>query len=313
MGILEARKAIMTDVLCFGNLQLDILCRTVTELPPPGGLRKIDAVDFALSGNGGSLAMALARLGVSVDLAGYSGADVIGDQFRAMLTTEGVGIDKLFRHPAAGTGTSVIALAPTGERSIFFVNGANEAFNLDDVPENWLQGPRIVAVTSVFVLPQFTGEAVTRLFRRAHAVGARTLLNISWNSEERGLLFLAPALAQSDYFVINYDEGRQLTGYDALNDIFDRLLEFTPATIVLTLGAEGCCVRTESGIERVSAVPVHATDTTGAGDSFVAGFIAGLIRGLPFSDCAKLGCQVAAYAVTGAGAYTRIPHHKEDS
>jgi len=313
MAILEARKAIMTDVLCFGNLQLDVLCRTVTELPPPGGLRMIDAIDFALSGNGGSLAMALARLGVSVDLAGCSGADVIGDQFRAMLTTEGVGIDKLFRHPAAGTGTSVIALAPTGERSIFFVNGANEAFNLDDVPENWLQGPRIIAVTSVFVLPQFTGEAVTRLFRRAHAVGARTLLNISWDSEERGLPFLATALAQSDYFVLNYDEGRQLTGYDALSDIFDRLLEFTPATIVLTRGAEGCYFRTESGIERVSAVPVHATDTTGAGDSFVAGFIAGLIRGLPLSDCAKLGCQVAAYAVTGPGAYIRIPPHKEDS
>jgi sugar/nucleoside kinase (ribokinase family) len=142
----------MVDVLCFGNLQLDILCRTITELPPPGGLRMIDAVDFSLSGNGGSLAMALARLGVSVDLAGHSGADVIGDQFRSMLSTEGVGIDKLIRHPTAGTGTSVIALAPTGERSIFFVNGANEAFHLEDVPESWLQGLRMVAVMSVFVL-----------------------------------------------------------------------------------------------------------------------------------------------------------------
>ena len=303
----------MADVLCFGNLQLDILCRTITELPPPGGLRMIDAVDFSLSGNGGSLAMALARLGVSVDLAGYSGADVIGDQFRIMLSTEGVGIDKLFRHSTAGTGTSVIALAPTGERSIFFVNGANEAFNLEDVPESWLQGPRMVAVTSVFVLPHFTGEAIAHLFQRSHTVGAQTVLNICWDREAHGLNFLAPALAQSDYFVLNYDEGRQLTGYGALNDIFNRLMEFTSGTIILTLGAEGCCFRTESGIERISAVPVHATDTTGAGDSFVAGFIAGLVRGLQLSDCVKLGCQVAAYAVTGTGAYMRIPRYKEES
>jgi sugar/nucleoside kinase (ribokinase family) len=309
--IVDTRKVIMSDVLCFGNLQLDVLCRTVTELPPPGGLRMIDTVNFALSGNGGSLAMALARLGVSVDLAGYSGADVIGDQFRVMLTTEGVGIDKLFRHPTAGTGTSVIAVAPTGERSIFFVNGANEAFNLDDVSANWLQGPRIVAVMSVFVLPQFTGEAITRLFQRAHAMGARTVLNICWDREARGLNFLATTLAQSDYFVLNYDEGRQLTGYDALNDIFDRLMDFTSGRIILTLGAEGCCFRTEAGIERIPAIPVHATDTTGAGDSFVAGFIAGLIRGLPLRDCVQLGCQVAAYAVTGTGAYMRIPRYKE--
>lgn len=302
----------MADVLCFGNLQLDILCRTVTDLPPPGGIRMIDAVDFALSGNGGSLAMALARLGVSVDLAGYSGADLIGDQFRALLTAEGVGVDKLRRHPAAGTGTSVIALAPTGERSILFVNGANDAFNLDDVPDGWLRGPRIVAVTSVFVLPHFTGETVARLFRRAHAAGARTLLNICWDNEGRGLPFLAAALAGTDYFVLNYDEGRQLTGYDAPGQIFDRLLEHTAATVVLTLGAEGCCFRTGSGIEHVPAVMVPATDTTGAGDGFVAGFIAGLIRGLPLAGSAQLGCQVAAYAVTGPGAYVRIPRHKED-
>ena len=303
----------MADVLCFGNLQLDVLCRPVTELPPPGGLRMIDAIEFALGGNSGNLAMALARLGISVELAGYSGADVIGDQFRTMLKAEGVGIDKLSRHPTAGTGTSVITVAPTGERSIFFVNGANEAFNLDDVPVGWLQGSRLVAVTSVFVLPQFTGQAIARLFQRAQAMRARTVLNICWDPESRGLNFLAPALAQSDYFILNTDEGRQLTGYDAPNEIFDRLTEFTSGTIILTLGAEGCCFRTDSGMERVAALPVQATDTTGAGDSFVAGFIAGLVRGLPLRDCVQLGCQVAAYAVTGAGAYVRIPRHTEDS
>jgi len=302
----------MAEVLCFGNLQLDILCRTVTDLPPPGGIRMIEAVDFALSGNGGSVAVVLARLGVSVDLAGCSGADVIGDQFRAMLTAEGVGVEKLRRHPAAGTGTSVIALAPNGERSIVFVNGANEAFNLDEVPDGWLHGPRLVAVTSVFVLPQFTGEKVARLFRCAHAGGARTLLNICWDNEGRGLPFLAPALAESDYFVLNHDEGRQLTGHDAPGLILDRLLERTAGAVVLTLGAEGCCFRTESGMERIPAIPVRASDTTGAGDSFVAGFIAGLIRGLPLAESAQFGCKVAAYAVTGPGAYAGIPRHKEE-
>jgi sugar/nucleoside kinase (ribokinase family) len=272
----------------------------------------IDGINFALSGNGGSLAMALARLGITVDLAGYSGADAIGDQFRTMLTTEGVGIDKLLRHSEAGTGTSVIALSPTGERSIFFVNGANDAFNLENVPDDWLRNTRIVGVTSVFVLPQFTGEAVARLFARAHAMGAQTLLNICWDRQAQGLHFLAPALAQTDYFVLNYDEGRQLAASDELNEIFDRLMEFTSGSVVLTLGDQGCCFQYESGVERVPALPVQATDTTGAGDAFVAGLIAGLIRGLPLRECAKLGCQVAAYAVTGAGAYERIPQNKEE-
>ena len=303
----------MSDVLCFGNLQLDVLCRTVTALPPPGALQQIDAVDFALSGNGGSLAMALARLGVSVDLAGYSGADVIGDQFRTMLSSEGVGIDKLSRHPMAGTGTSIVNVAPTGERSILYVNGANDEFHLEAVPDDWLHGSRIVAVTSVFVLRYFTGEAIANLFQRAHSFGARTVLNICWDHEARGLGFLAPALAESDYFILNYDEGCQLTGYDAPNEIFDRLTELTSGTILLTLGGEGCCFRTDSGMERVPAVPVQAIDTTGAGDSFMAGFITGLSRGLSLRECLELGCQIAAYAVTGTGAYSRIPSYKEES
>lgn len=297
----------MADVLCFGNLQLDILCRTFTALPPPGGIRQIDKIDWACSGNGGNVALALARLGVSVELAGGVGADMGGDQFRAVLAAEGVGVDKLQRHPTAATGTSVIALAPDGERSIVYVNGANESLELDDVPDSWLQGPRIVAVTAVFVLPQFTGAAIARLFRRARAAGAATLLNICWDEQDRGLPFLAPALAETDYFVLNGDEGRQLTGRREPAHILERLKPYTPGTVVLTLGAGGCCIRSEAELTFVPAVPVRAVDTTGAGDSFVAGFIAGLTRERQVADCARLGCQTAAYAVGGPGAYSRIP------
>ncbi len=301
----------MADVLCFGNLQLDILCRTVTELPPPGGIREIDGINFVLSGNAGNVAMALARLGVSVDLAGFSGADVVGEQFRAELLAEGVGIDKLSRHATAGTGTSVVALAPGGERSIFFVNGANDEFELDEVPAAWLDEPHIVAVTAVFVLPRFTGDRIGRLFGRAHAAGTRTLLNICWDNEARGLQFLAPALAETDYFVLNRDEGRQLTGHDAPERILASLREYTDGTVVLTLGADGCCFESPSGLDWISALPVHAVDSTGAGDSFVAGFTAGLVRGLSRGDSARLGCRIASYAVGGPGAYVRIPRHKE--
>lgn len=58
-------------------------------------------------------------------------------------------------------------------------------------------------------------------------------------------------------------------------------------------------------------VPVAATDTTGAGDTFIAGFIAGLAHDLPLEACARLGCRVAAFAVTGPGAYPRIPRVKD--
>ena len=68
----RTRKVIMADVTLLRKFTTGCFARTVTELPPPGGLRMIDTVDFSLSGNGGSLAMALARLGISVELAGHA-------------------------------------------------------------------------------------------------------------------------------------------------------------------------------------------------------------------------------------------------
>lgn len=297
----------MSDVLVFGNLQFDVLCRPVVVLPAPGELRKIEQVAFSLSGNGGNLVIALARLGVPTSLAGYSGADMVGEQFRATLAAEGVNIEPLARHPSLGTGTSLVTLTPSGEKRVLFVNGANEALDLDSVPDDWLRGKRFVVVCSIFVLPQFTGDAVARLFARAHACGAQTVLNTCWDGDGLGLNFLRPALAVTDYFILNHDEGRQLTGRDRPEDILDALAAHTPGHVVLTLGEEGCCFRAGGALIRVPATPVIATDTTGAGDTFIAGLIAGLVRGLPLEMCARLGCRAAAFAVTGPGSYQRIP------
>ena len=300
-----------TTVLCFGNLQLDVLCRTLTSLPLPGELRMIDCIDFTLSGNGGNVAAALGRLGIEVELAGYSGADPIGEQFRATLESMGVGTEKFLRHPTVSTGTSVVSISPSGERSIIFVNGANALFDLDAVPDDWLNGKQVVSVGSVFVLPQFTGEAVARLFVRARMFEATTVLNICLDAEGRGLPFLQPALAEADYFILNYDEGRNLTGHTLPENILHILEAYTRGTVVMTLGADGCCLRGIDGVQMIPALPVHATDHTGAGDSFVAGFIAGLLQSRSVGDCAHLGCRVASFTVTGPGAYPRIPTLRE--
>jgi sugar/nucleoside kinase (ribokinase family) len=297
----------MAQVLCFGNLQLDVLCHPVTALPAPGMMQKIDGIDFALSGNGGNVAAVLGRLGISVELAGHSGADLIGEQFRLLLHELNVDTSHLLRHPSANTGTSVITIAPNGERSILFVNGANTLFDLDTVPDAWFSAKKVVMVSAVFVLPQFTGEAIGRLFARARAFGCATVLNICYDNEGKGLSFLAPGLRETDYFVLNFAEGYQLTGHSSPHAIIESLEVHTRGRVILTLGADGCYLRSADAIEKISALPVEAIDTTGAGDSFVAGLIAGLVHGRSLYDCASLGCRVAAFAVTGPGAYARIP------
>jgi len=89
--------------------------------------------------------------------------------------------------------------------------------------------------------------------------------------------------------------------------VHDAVAERTDGQVVLTLGAAGCAFRDQGAWRHLPAEPVAATDCTGAGDSFVAGTIAGVLRGLPLAARARLSGIVASYAVTGPGSYPRIP------
>src|SRR5438034_5543991 len=150
----------MPDVLCIGNIQFDVLARPLVALPRPGTLARVEEIRFSLGGNGMNTAAGLAQLGIPTALFGMVSRDFMGDHALAQLALAGVDNAAVERHPTAGSGVSLIAVAPDGERSITFTNGANECFRLEDVPAALLGDARILFVGSVFVLPQLTGEAL---------------------------------------------------------------------------------------------------------------------------------------------------------
>ena len=82
----------------------------------------------------------------------------------------------------------------------------------------------------------------------------------------------------------------------------DRLLDTGVSEIVLKLGAEGCRVRTNSEDQRISAYSVTAKDTTAAGDSFNAGFLARRLAGETLAASADFGCRIASIVVQHPGA-----------
>lgn len=297
----------MPDVLCIGNIQFDVLARPMAALPPPGALARVEEVRFSLGGNGMNTAAGLARLGMSTAIFGAVSRDFLGDYALAQLAAAGVDASAIARHPTAGSGVSLIAVAPDGERSITFTNGANECFSLDEVPDHLIRQARVLCVGSVFVLPQLTGEALARLFQRARAAGVTTVLDICWDGEGRGLSFLAPCLPSTDLFAPSWEEGRQLTGQDEPEAIAAALRAAGAGAVALKLGERGCFVTAEGVSELVPTVPLAAVDTTGAGDTWLAGMMAGLLQGLSLPECGRLANRVAAFAVTGPGCWERVP------
>jgi sugar/nucleoside kinase (ribokinase family) len=106
-----------------------------------------------------------------------------------------------------------------------------------------------------------------------------------------------------DYFIPSLPEAQAITGLSDPHDVANALLKEGPSTIVLKMGSDGCLVLTKAGeLIRIPAYQVTAIDSTGAGDAFAAGFIAGVWLGWSLEKTAQLANAIGALCVTGTGA-----------
>ena len=268
----------------------------------------LERVAMQAGGDAVNEAVALARLGHPPLLVSKVGDDAAGDFLLRTLTAEGVDTAFVARERGLDTGINVVLVRPDGQRS--FVTNRNGSLRrlgpADILPALDSPAFRDVAVAclaSLFVSPVLTLADTADLLRRLKARGVVTCADTTRPKRGETLDDLAPVLAELDFFFPNRDEAALLTGETDPDAIADALLERGLGCAVVKLGGEGCLVRGGNVDLRVPAYPVaRCVDTTGAGDTFAAGFIAGLLEGRTPRDCARLGCAAASLCVEAVGA-----------
>jgi sugar/nucleoside kinase (ribokinase family) len=283
--------------LCAGVQVLDVLVRPVETIPEGQGGELVEEIRITAAGSAGGTALVLAKLGAEVKSAGAIGTDAAGDMLLALLERDGVDTSLLARRDDVQTSASVLPIRPSGERPAFHVVGANGTFGPDDLPAD-----EIAAATHLHLGgPEFMGgEAAAPLLAHAREHGVVTSADILAQGE--GLLdWIAPALAELDYFLPNGDQVLALTGADDLQAGCRALLERGVGCVAATCGADGVLMVDENGAEKVPAFEVEAVDTTGCGDAFSAGFLRGLGLGRDRPAAARLGCAAAAKVAEGLG------------
>ena len=284
--------------LCAGVHVLDVLVRPVEAIPEGQGGELVEEIRVTAAGSAGGTALVLAKLGASVRSAGAIGRDAAGDMLLALLERDGVDTELLVRRDDVQTSASVLPIRPSGERPAFHVVGANGTFVPDDVP-----GEAIESATHLHLGgPEFMGgEAAAPMLRRARTSGVVTSADVLAPGEPGLLDWIAPALAELDYFLPNGDQVLALTGADSLEDGCRALIERGVGCVAATRGAEGVLVVDADGAHSVPAFEVEAVDTTGCGDAFSAGFLRGLGLGRDRRQAAALGCAAAAQVAQGLG------------
>jgi sugar/nucleoside kinase (ribokinase family) len=290
-------------IVCIGVMVADLIGGPVDRIPDPGSLSLVDNMGLYPGGGAINTAAALSRLGLEVELIGKVGVDPLGNFLVDNLESSGVGTAYVQRDRKISTSASMVIVDPDGERRFIHYLGANSDLTLDDISFEIVSGASIVLVTGAMVMPGFIGCPLEELFKEASRSGAITCLDTAWDESGQWLETLAASLPHVDYFLPSLGEAQAMTGQQSAADAAQVLLDLGVRTVAVKMAGEGCLVVTNTGEEfHIPAYEVDIVDATGAGDSFDAGFIAGLRMGRSLASSALLANAVGALCVTEYGA-----------
>jgi len=291
-------------VVVLGSVNADLVLRC-TALPLPG--ETVHGRDFRTlpGGKGANQAIAAARLGASVAFIGCVGDDDFGRTAQFVLAGEG--IDTTHLHVVAGTATGVamILVDDAGQNSIALAAGANAALTTDHVDA---AAPLFEGAALFVCQLESPLDVVRHAIRCARAAGVPVLLNPA-----PAQALPAALLAEVDVLVPNETEAALLVGSDLdPTAAATRLRALGPATVLLTLGADGLQVDTDGLAQRVPAPATGpVVDTTGAGDTFIGAFAAARVEGASVAAAAAFAQKAAALSVTRPGAVGGMPYRHE--
>jgi len=299
------------DVVVAGVSVVDVIGRPVDlrRVPKPGGMQRIGSITMTTGGNVPNVGIDLAKLGLRVGAVTRVGNDTFGGFLRSQMEMHGITSAGLVLDGTRQTSSTIVGVDRNGERTFFHTRGCMENFRVEDLLEhiNVVRRGRILVFGYYGLLPE-CDRHLGRLFRAIHQKTGIPVLLDTAGAPGRDDKLLRTFLPYVDYFLPSYDEACAITGEKTPARIVQALAD-AGATGVLgvKLGSEGCYISWRGKAKRIPARKVRRiVDTTGAGDAFVAGFVAGIIGGADPFAAAKLGNAVAASSLSAVGASTAI-------
>jgi len=251
----------------------------------------------------------LADLGVDSVLVTAVGEDEAGSAFVDDVTAHGVEVVVPERAFRSGTGRCLVLVEPNGDRTMLTFLGASSELTFEDFPFTMALGARFVLLEGYLLdVPGIAAKllSIGRALRRAGTQVILTLGNPTVVERHRALL-IRELPASVDVVVGNGEEAAALVERVELTAVAERLGALQ-LTSVVTLGAEGSML-VRGSTRRYQAAPTYAgvVDTTGAGDLFLAGVVAGMVAGLEDTEILALGQSLAAEVISHVGGRPEEP------
>ncbi len=285
------------DLLVVGELNADLILRG--DVPPAFGQveKIIDDATLTIGSSSAIFACGAARLGLRVAFIGKAGDDDFGHFMLRELQQRGIDTRGVVIDPAVSTGLSVILSRPS-DRAILTHLGSIATLRFDEIDLLLLSRARHLHVGSYYLLDTLRPD-VPRLFDEAKARGLSVSIDTNYDPTEKWEGGVREALQRVDVFLPNETELLAITHENSIEAALDRLAEIP--IVAVKLGARGAIARCGSEIAHADSIPMNVVDTTGAGDSFDAGFVYAYLAGFALPQALRFACVCGSLSTRAAG------------
>lgn len=296
------------DVYVYGDVNIDLVVPGVESLPDPGSEVDVPVMETFVGGGAALFTLGLAKLGLTPVFQGSIGRDMYGEYIRNLFRELGVDDSLLLDSDTKKTGIS-ISFTTEKDRCFLTYRGTNEGLSLKYMDLEQLPYAKHVHVTGY--------EGATNhaeyldILTKIHEMGDVTVsFDVGWDMTGvwyEGIFDLLPMI---DVLFMNETECQHYTRCEDIETGARKLAE-KAGMAVIKLGKQGAMAVKDGEKFFAPSYKVQAVDTTGAGDSFNAGFIYGFLQGLPMEECLKCGNGCGSLSVTKLGGNTGFPFRAE--
>ena len=277
------------DVVGLGTCNIDFI-KKVPRLVGIDNEVNVEKLVLSVGGSASNFTVGLSRLNINTGIVARIGNDYFGQLCAKKLCDEGVNTHRLLSIDAP-TGMVFIAVDPPGERSMYSFMGANAEFKLLKEDIDYIQSSKVLHITGMY----------KEVFEEASRYANFLSLNPGTLLSEYGIEELYEPIKTANVIFLNKKEVKILTGENLENGT-QALLDTGAEMVVVTCGKEGANLYTKDEIIHSPVKETAALDTTGAGDSFAAGFIAAYIKDKKLKECLDFANTVASSCVGKIGA-----------
>lgn len=302
-------------ILCIGMMVCDTLLS-----PVPSNILKLDSVRIdkpfiCCGGDALNVATGLGILNQPVSIIGRIAEDSNGKFILKECEKNGVDTSGVLFDQECATAVSYALIDEEGERHFLTEKAIFERLTGEDVTNEALKENDIIYFGSAMAMKGMDEGGLYDVFKRAHSYKKLTAMDAAINREDADrdwLAFLAPALGETDIFFPSLQEAEKMTGETEPEKIAECFRTFSMKIFGIKLGEQGCFVTDFKESRRIKCpegMPV--VDTTGAGDSFMAGLLCGLAHGWDTFSSAEFASCVATMNVGAMGGTAGIPDFEE--